>query len=171
MFPSHRPSVRRIDTPLSLHAALPLARHCCPSASPTETPSVRLYPVQSLCHALCLPASRPPARACLSSETEPTVRPRPSVRPFVSSLSIRPSLRPGKALKAACCSAGRGPAPMGAQGGRKGRTDFTLLLCRRLNIWIGGEQLPRHTAARRRRPRPRPAGGRGRRKKRKKTMS
>ena len=163
MFPSHRPSVRRIDTPLSLHAALlpfPLARHCCPSASPTETPSVRLYPVQSLCHALCLPASRSPARARMPLFRNRTNRP---------SLSIRPSLRPGKALKAACCSAGRAAAaPMGAGEKRENGLHSTSL--------PPTQYLDRRgtTTETHRRPPPEapPApGGRGRRKKRRKTMS
>ena len=67
------------------------------------------YPVQSLCRALC----------CHSSKTEPTTD-HPSVRPSAG-LSIRPSLRLGKALKAARVVSGGRPW----EGGRRRRLHFT----------------------------------------------
>ena len=125
MFPSHRPFVHPSAGSTRLFRCTPpslsLVTAVRPPVRPRLRPSVFIPFNHCVMPFACRPRARPPARACLSSETEPTVR--PSVRPFVSSLSIRPSLRPGKALKAASSSPSDAtPQPMGEREG-----ELTLL--------------------------------------------
>ena len=112
-------------------SSLPLltACHGVPSVrqsiSPKLSPPVRLYPVQSLCHALCLPLACPvPTRPCiLPKPNRPSGGGGPSGPYPFDRLSDWE--KHSKQL-----AHGTGPGK-----GRDGRgADFTLLLCHRLNI-------------------------------------
>ena len=118
MFLSHRSSVRLGSTRLFRPSRSSLL-----SVSPRLRHSVRASVFIPFNHCVMPFACRASVQASLPKPNQPSVRLSSS-----SSLSIRPSLRLGKALKAA--------RPWEAWHER-GRTDFTLLLCR-LNIWIGG---------------------------------
>ena len=138
MFLSHRSFVRPSlgSTRLSLRAAVRvrpcLARQCRPSVRDSVCPSASLFIPFNHC---VMPfACRPSLHASLSlslflfffSRSRSPFRNRTnrkSVRPSVSSLSIGPSLRLGKALKAASSSPSDAtPQPMGEREG-----ELTLL--------------------------------------------